>query len=143
MQDLLSQVTEVQVNVVLLVGVVNVLEQLGNALGVGFRLKLVALLLQQLSQGSEVVDDTVVHNNELTGRVRTVRVTVWSGGLTVGSPSGVGNTDVVVEDLGSVVVLLGNESLQVLDLTWGLGDIVSLLFGAVDGQTGRVIASVF
>ena len=47
-------------------------------------------------------------------------VAVDSGGRTVGSPSGVCDTSVVIEDLGEIWFLLFNERLQ-------LGDLANLL----------------
>jgi len=71
-----------------------------------------------------------------------VRVAVDPAGGTVGGPSGVCNTGVVVKDLGHVGRLGLDELLQ-------LGDLANLLEGkdlvllvAIDGNTGGVVATV-
>jgi hypothetical protein len=64
--------------------IVEVLGELGNALGIGLSLKAEALALQEGLQFLVVGDDTVVDNRELPGGVRSVRngllVTMWLGG---------------------------------------------------------------
>ena len=120
----------------------DVLGQLGNGLSVGLGLETHALGLQEHAQFLVVCDDTVVDNGELPLGVGAVRVAVDSAGGTVGGPSGVCNTGVVVKDLGHVGLLLLDELLQ-------LGDLANLLEGkdlvllvAIDGNTGGVVAAV-
>jgi hypothetical protein len=57
-------------------------------------------------------------------------------------PSSVGNADVRVEDLGLVVARLADELLQGSDLADLLDRKDLILLVAVDGQTGRVVATV-
>lgn len=72
-----------------------------------------------------------------------MRVAVGSAWGTVGGPSSVCDTGVVVEDLGKVWLLGSDELLQ-------LGDLADLLEGedlvllvAIDGETCGVVSSVF
>lgn len=70
-------------------------------------------------------------------------MTVDSGRRTVGGPSRVSNSGVVIEDLCEVWLLLLDQLLE-------LGDLANLFEGedlpllvAIDGQACRVVASVF
>ena len=60
----------------------------------------------------------------------------------MGGPSSVGNADVRVEDLGLIVAGLVDELLQCGNLADLLDCIDLVLLVAVDGQTGRVVATV-
>jgi len=138
LDDGLDEAGEVEVGVL----IEDVLGQLGNGLSVGLGLETHALGLQEHAQFLVVCDDTVVDNGELPLGVGAVRVAVDSAGGTVGGPSGVCNTGVVVKDLGHVGLLLLDELLQ-------LGDLANLLEGkdlvllvAIDGNTGGVVAAV-
>jgi len=64
-------------------------------------------------------------------------------GGTVGGPSGVSNTGVRVEDLVEVKVLLVNQLLERSDLADLLDGVDLVLLVTVNGETGRVVATVF
>lgn len=87
LDDGLGQLGEANVGV----GVVEVLGELGNALGVGLGLELEALALQQGLQLLVVGDDTVVNNTELPAGVGPVGVAVDARGGAVRGPPGVGD----------------------------------------------------
>jgi len=139
LDDGLDEAGEVEVGVL----IEDVLGQLSDGLSVGLGLETHALGLQKHPQFLVVGDDTVVDDGELPLGVGTVRVAIDPAGRTVGGPSGVCNTGVVVKDLGHVGLLLLDELLQ-------LGDLANLLVGkdlvllvAIDGNTGGVVATVF
>lgn len=108
LDDSLGQVGEANRRV----AVVDVLDQLGNALGIRLGLESEALALEQGLELLVVGDDTIVDDGELPGGVRAskgsagfflgehtrelvglpVRMAVGGGRRTVGSPSSVGNT---------------------------------------------------
>lgn len=67
---------------------------------------------------------------------------VGAGRGTVGGPSGVSNTSVRVEDLVEVEVLLLDELLQGSDLADLLDGKDLVLLVTIDGETGRVVATV-
>lgn len=88
LDDGLGEVGETDLGVL----VVNVLCELGNALGIGLGLELETLAAEQGLEFLVVCNDTVVDDGELPGGIRAVGVAVDSGRRTVGSPSGVGDT---------------------------------------------------
>lgn len=123
--------------------VVEVLAENGNRLGVSVALKLEASLLENHAEFPEVGDDTVVDDGEFVGRVRSVRVAVQRAWLTVGGPSGVGHTHLGDGDL----VKVDGRLIDVLAESGDLADLLEnegvLLGVTVNGNTGRVVTSVF
>lgn len=71
-----------------------------------------------------------------------MRVTVQARGRTVGSPAGVCNTGVRVEDLGLVKLGLVDQLPQLGHLAHLFEGKDFLLLVAIDGKTGRVVAAV-
>jgi hypothetical protein len=147
---------------------VDVLCELGDGLCVGLRLELEALALEQRLELLVVCDDTVVDDGELPvgvgpdygesawrffyyysfgdnviGSDIPVGVAVDTRWGTVGSPSSVSNTGVRVEDLVEVEVLLLNKLLQGSHLADLLDSEDLILLVTVDGETSRVVATVF
>lgn len=122
--------------------VVDVLCELGDALGIGLGLKAEALALEQGLELLVVGNDTIVNDGELPVGVGPVGVAVGGRRRTVGSPTGVGNTGVGVEDLLEVDVRLVDELPQLGDLANLLEGLDLVLLVAIDGQTGGIIASV-
>ncbi|KXT02277.1 hypothetical protein AC579_8322 [Pseudocercospora musae] len=125
------------------VRVVDVFCELRDGLSVGLRLEFESLALQQSLQLLVVGDDAIVHDGKLPLGVGSVRMAVDSGWRTVGGPSGVCDSCVVVEKLGEIWLLLVDQLLE-------LGNLAHLFEGedlilpvAIDGQTGGVIATVF
>lgn len=124
------------------VGVVNVLGELGDGLGVRLGLELEALALEESLQLLVVGNDTIVDDSKLPLGVGSVRVAVDAAGLAVGGPPGVCNTSMVVEDFGQIGVLCGDELLQLGDLAnlFVCEDLIPLI--TVNCKTGRVVSTV-
>ncbi|KAI1547229.1 GlmS Glucosamine 6-phosphate synthetase contains amidotransferase and phosphosugar isomerase domain [Pyrenophora tritici-repentis] len=116
----------------------DVLCELCNSLGVGLGLELEALALKQRLEFFVVCDDAIVYDGELPTGVRP-----GDGGGAVGGPSRVGNAGVRVEDLVEVEVLLINKLLERSDLANLLDGVDLVLLVTIDGETGRVVATVF
>lgn len=139
LDDSLDESGEVEAGVL----IVDVLGQLGNGLSVGLGLEAHSLALEESPQFLVVGDDTVVDDGELPLGVGAVRVAVNPAGGTVGGPSGVCDTGVVVKDLGEVGLLLSNQLLQLGDLADLLVRKDLVLLVAIDGNTCGVVAAVF
>lgn len=123
-------------------GVVKVLRENGDGLRVRFGFEFVAMVLQELPQGSSIGDDTVVNNHELVIGAGANGMAVDGGGRPVSGPAGVGNGDLGNKGLGGVNVGLSNalaksshfaHFLEVDGLSW---------FVAVDTDTRRVISTI-
>jgi hypothetical protein len=115
LDNLLGQIRKVRlvINAMLLdMLVVNKLCELGNSLSVSFRLKSIALGLKERLNFTVVGNDTIVDNDKLILRVRALGMAVNSLGLTVGSPSSVGNTGVAFKDFVLINVLRVNMLLE-------------------------------
>ena len=132
--------------------VVDELGELGNSLSVGFRLKSVALGLEERLDFTVVGNDTIVDNDKLIVQVRALGVAVDGLGLAVSSPSSVGNTGVALKDLVLINVLRVNVLLEQMDLTNLVEDLdisrgvefahVGEALVAINAKTSRVIATV-
>lgn len=131
-----------EVKVLVLVLVVDEFGKLGDALGIGVRLKLDALGAQKSLELSVVGNDTVVNDSELVVGVRSLGMAVLSLGLTVGSPSGVSNTGVDVERLLGVGVGGLDKLSKLGDLANLTVDVDGAIGVSVNGKTSRVVASV-
>ena len=101
-------------------------------LGVGVGRELVALLLQLVAQLLEVLDDAVVHDRDLVGRVR---MRVDFVGLAVRRPAGVADAGMAAERL------LREALLEILQLAFGAAAREVAAFQRRDA--GGVIAAVF
>ena len=123
--------------------VVEILGQLGNALGIGLGLEPEALALEQGLQFFVVGDDSIVHDGELPGRVGPVGVAVHAGRGTVGCPPGVGNTAVGIIDLGQVDIGLIDELPELCNLADLLEGEDLLFLVPIYRQTSRIVSSVF
>ena len=114
--------------------VVDVQQQGGRHLGVRVGDEGVALGLQLVTQGGEVLDDAVVHHREATA-AHHVRVRVRIGRPTVGGPAGVADTEV------------GGRQRSLFNLRFQVGHLACLL-AAFNGvlphhrNTSRVVAAV-
>jgi len=125
-----------------LVLVEDVLAKLGNGLSIGLALKNESLLRQLILELSIVGDDSVMDDNELVILVRSVRMRVSIRRNSMSSPSGVSNSNVVVDDLvGNVervrVILEG------LDVSLLSDDVWLRSSWSVDAESCRVVSSVF
>ena len=76
------------------------------------------------------------------GQCVPVGVAVQAGRGTVGGPSRVRNAGVRVEDLGEIGLLLVDQALELGDLAHLLEGKDGVLLVAIDGKTGRVVATV-
>ena len=86
--------------------VVELGHEVGHDLGVGLGDEAVARALQALLQGQVVLDDAVVDDHDLSGRV-LVRVGVLLGGPAVGGPSGVADAVLTGDRRGREDLLQG------------------------------------
>ena len=110
------------------------LHQVGDDLGVRFRLELVALRLQFLLQFEVVLDDPVMHDHDAAGAI-PVGVRVLLGGATVRGPSRVAHA---VESINGFVA---NRELQIGQLPGRATKGDALRTHKRDAR--RVIAAVF
>ena len=115
-----------------------VLDEVGDDLGVGFGLELVALGDEGLLELEIVFDDAVVHDDEGAGAV-AVGVGVFFGGAAVGGPAGVADAVGAVEGRGL------DGGFEVAELAGGAAEVegVRVFGGAADGDAGGVVAAVF
>ena len=113
----------------------HVLDKVGEHLGVGRRLELVAALLQFLSQAEVVLYNAVVDEGDVA-RHGTVRVGIHLVGFAVGGPAGVGDADVPTD------VFVSGKSLQIRDFPLRLVD-VQLVCLVEQGHSRAVVAAVF
>lgn len=123
--------------------VVEVLAENGYGFSVGLALKLEAALLENHPELPKVGDDTVVDDSELVGWVGSVRVAVDRAGLTVSGPTGVGQTHLGDRDLAEVNGRLVNMLAESSDLADLLENESVPLCVTINGNTGRVVTSVF
>ncbi len=108
-------------------------DEVGEDLAIGVGSELVAVALQALLQLGEVLDDPVVDDHEVAGRIR-VGVGVAIVRLAVRGPPGVPDSD------GSRRGIIGEQSRQTVDLALSLGD-PDVAVG--DRDPGRVVPAVF
>lgn len=94
----------------------NKLGKLGNSLSISLRLKNVALGLKEGLDLTVVGNDTIVDNIKFVVNVTALRVAVNSLRLTVGGPSRVRDTNVILENFILVRVGFIDCVLQSLDL---------------------------
>ena len=109
------------------------LHQVGDDLGVGLRLEDVPLGLQALLDRQVVLDDAVVHHDQLA-RAVGVGVCVLVGGASVGGPAGVTEAD------GAIDRALSENALQYLDAPGGPPDLEPL--GPDHRRARRVVPAV-
>ncbi len=108
------------------------LNQMGNDLGIGFRVEMMPRLLQPLFQLQVVLDDAVMHHHDVT---RFVRVGIDFRRTPVGRPAGVPDPPAA---LGR---LLAEDILQIDQFSLGSPD---LQLTAVEGaDPRRIIAAIF
>ena len=120
---------------VALLGLLRILDELHQHLGVGVGAEVVALLLQLGAQRLVVLDDAVVHQREILALAQ-VRVGVHRVGLAVGGPTRMGDTDAAGSVLGGTLLL------QRSHLAGSLVHI-QVAFGVDHTDAGRVIAAIF
>ena len=115
-------------------GLVELLHQVRDDLGVGLGREEVAFLDEALLQRGIVFDDAVVHDGDVAGAVG-VRVRVFGVGFAVGGPARVRHADRPLPRAQA------DQAFELRDLTLGLLDgEVAVLH---DGHTGGVVAAVF
>ena len=130
------------------VTVVDVLDQLGDDFGVGFRLESKALLDQVLLDFTVVGDNSVVNDNKVVGLTRTLRVGVHIVGSTMSGPTGVGNSAVnLVFNLPVQILLLMNKLIKHVDLANLAKNRHNVIrsfhvIGSIDSDTSRVVSTV-
>ena len=115
-------------------------DQMGEHLGVGLRVEMVAFALKAGAQGAVVLDDAVVDQRDVAGLVE-MRVGVGLGGRAVGGPAGVGDARG-----GALAKRAAGHSAWALvvehgDFARGLGDDDPVVIE--HGDARRVIAAVF
>ena len=121
-----------QVLAILLVVEIN---QLHQHLGIGSTLKLIALLDELFLQYLVVFDDTIMHQRQVTTHAH-MRMRIGSRRLTMGSPAGMGDTDM------AAAILVGSHLLQVAHLTLCLVNI-QLILTINQCHTSAVISTIF
>ena len=99
------------------------LDQVGDDFGIGFGGELVAFLDQLLLQGDVVLDDAVVHDDDLAGAI-AMRMGVFFGGAAVGGPAG------VADAVGAVERLQADGFFQVAQLAFGAADLQAVAIAA-------------
>ena len=119
-------------------GLYFILDEVGDDLGVGFGLELVALGDEGLLELEIVFDDAVVDDDEGAGAV-AVGVGVLFRGAAVGGPAGVADAVGAVERRGL------DGGFEVAELAGGAAEVegVRVFGGAADGDAGGVVAAVF
>ena len=110
------------------------LDQVGDHLGIGFGLELVALVLELLLEAEIVFDDAVVDDDDVALAV-AVRMRVFFGGAAMGGPTRVADAEHAIERVEL------NRLFEVAQLAFGAAD-VELVVSAIHGQTGRVIPPI-
>ena len=91
-------------------------DQVGNDFGVGLGGELVAFLDELFLQAKIVLDDAVVHDDDLAGAV-AVRMGVFFRGTAVGGPAGVSNA------VGAMQRLLPDGFFQIAQLAFGAANL--------------------
>ena len=120
-----------QVLAILLIVEIN---QLHQHLGIGSTFKLIALLDELFLQYLVVLDDTIMHQRQVTAHAH-MRMGVGSRRLTMGSPAGMGDTHM------TAAILLGSHRLQVAHLTLCLIHI-QLILTVYQCHAGTVISTI-
>ncbi|MNM61389.1 hypothetical protein D3C81_726890 [compost metagenome] len=114
-------------------GLQGVVQQVDDDFGVGLGAEYVAQALEFFTQFFVILDDTVVHHRQfLAGEMR---VCIMLGGRAVGSPAGVGNTQLACQRIG------GYSGFQFADLADAATTLQGPLLGE-DRQTCAVITAV-
>ena len=116
------------------VGVQVLLDQVGDDFGVGLGAELVAFLDQLALQADVVLDDAVVHDNDLAGAV-AMRMGVLFGGTSVRGPAG------VADAVGAVERLQADDLFQIAQLALGAAHLQPFAV-AGNRDAGRVIAAI-
>ena len=116
--------------------VLDLLDEVGDDLGVGFGDELVALGGEFALQIEVVLDDAVVDDDDAAGAV-AMRMGVLFSGAAVGGPAGVADAE------GAVEGMFAQDFFQVVQLAGGAAHLEKSAVGAADGDAGRVVAAVF
>src|SRR5690348_13200293 len=111
------------------------LDEMGDDFGVRFGNKLVALALKLLFQFEVVLDDAVVHDDDLAGAV-AMRVSIFFGGPAVSGPARVAYAENAI-DRG-----LGDGFLEVAKFAGGATDLQRTI-GSHDGDAGGIVTEIF
>ena len=111
------------------------LHQVRDDLGVGFGLELVSFALQLLLQRQVVLDDAVMHHDDVALAV-AVRVGVLFGGPAVGCPARVPDAECAIDRVAADVLF------QVAKLALCAADI-ELLVIAQDRKARGIISAIF
>ena len=116
------------------VGAEVLLDQVGDDFGVGLGAELVAFVDQLLLQADIVLDDAVVHDDDLAGAV-AMRMSVLFGGTAVRGPAS------VADAVGAVERLQPDDLFQVAQLAFGAAHLQAFAV-AGDRDAGRVVAAI-
>ena len=111
------------------------LDHVGDDFGVGLGGELVALFDQLFLEGDVVLDDAVVHDDDLAGAI-AMRVGVLFGGTSVRGPAGVANA------VGAVERLQADDFFQIAQLAFGAADLQAFAI-AGDCDAGGIISAIF
>src|SRR5215831_13537764 len=106
-----------------------------NHFRVGLCLENVAFLLQLLFQRKVVLDDAVMHHDQVAGTV-AMRMGILFGGASVRRPAGVADAVAAIDGIHLQYVF------QVAQLARGASNAKRVVI-AVDSDTGRVITPIF
>src|SRR5580700_3045151 len=93
-------------------GIQVLLDQVGNDFGIGLRPELVAFLDQLALQADVILNDAVVHDNDLAGAV-AMRMGVLFGRTSVCGPAG------VTDSVGAVERVEADDLFQIAQLSLG------------------------
>ena len=116
--------------------VLDLLDQVGDDLGIGFGDELVALGGELALEFEVVFDDAVVDDDDAAGAV-AMGMGVFFGGTAVRGPAGVADAESAVEGM------FAQHFFEVAQLAGGAADFEQRGVGSADGDAGRVIAAVF
>lgn len=124
---------------------VQVMDEFCDDFRVSFAFEFVSALFQERLDILVVGDDSVMDDHERVFDVRTLWMRVEVAGDTVSSPSRVRDSNVTRHWRVDVLIghLLSNGILQNLNLSSRLDEQNVLVVNGVDGDTSRVIATVF
>src|SRR5579862_5216721 len=115
-------------------GVQVLFDEMGDDLGVGLRAELVTFFDQLLLQAKIVLDDAVVHDDDLA-RAIAMRMGILFRGTAVGGPAG------VADAVGAVERLQADDLFQIAQLAFGATYLQAVAV-AGHGDSGRIIAAI-
>ena len=113
----------------------DLLDEVGDNFGVGFRDEDVALVDEFAFQVEVVFNDSIVDYDDAACAV-AMGVGVFFGGAAVGGPAG------VADAVGAVEGMVAEDVLEIDELAGSAADFKGFVSGAADGDTGRIVAAI-